>query len=263
MVELPRRGIKSGNCGRKRPLRTIAVVQAAIEPKIEIAMPTCEVFSDLSNKDAPVRGYLHPSSNLGGDYLILTHGAGANCQSPLLVALADAFCSAGMTVLRCDLPFRQLRPHGPPPRGNAERDQAGLQAAIAAMRRLRAGRIYLGGHSYGGRQSSMVAAAEPKLVECLLLLSYPLHPPRKPGELRTKHFPSLQVPALFVHGMRDGFGTISEMQSALGLIPARTELLPIAGAGHELLTKSNGKALIEEVTSRFMSGFAAFTQATA
>ena len=108
----------------------------------------------------------------------------------------------------------------------------------------------------------MLAAAEPQLVESLLLLSYPLHPPKKPGERRTKHFPSLQVPALFVHGMRDGFGTISEMQSALGLIPARTELLPIAGAGHELLTKSNGEALIEEVTSRFMSGFAAFTQAT-
>ena len=149
------------------------------------------------------------------------------------------------------------------PAGSAERDQAGLRAAVAAMRRLRAGRIFLGGHSYGGRQASMLAAAEPKLVECLLLLSYPLHPPKKPEDLRTKHLPSLQVPALFVHGMRDGFGTISEMQSALSLIPARTELLPISGAGHELLTKSNGEALIKRSPSRFMSGFAAFTQATA
>jgi uncharacterized protein len=215
-----------------------------------------EAFSDLSNQDAPVRGYLYPSTSPGANCLILTHGAGANCESPLLTALADAFSSEGWTVLRCDLPFRQSRPHGPPLRGSAERDQAGLRAAVAAMRRLGPGRIVLGGHSYGGRQASMLAAAEPGLVESLLLLSYPLHPPKKPAELRTKHFPSLQTAALFVHGARDGFGTMAEMQSALGLIPARTELLPIAGAGHELLTKSNRETLIQEVKSRLISGFA-------
>jgi len=213
-------------------------------------MHTGEAFSDLSNKDAPVRGYLHPSAQAGADGLILTHGAGANCESPLLKALANSFNAEGWTVLRCDLPFRQLRPHGPPIR-SAERDQAGLRAAVAAMRRLTPGRIFLGGHSYGGRQASMLAAAEPRLVEGLLLLSYPLHPPQKPAELRTKHFPSLTTPALFVHGMRDGFGTMSEMESALKLVPARTELLPVAGAGHELMTKANRESLLEEVTSRF------------
>jgi uncharacterized protein len=220
-----------------------------------------EAFSDLSSKDAPVRGYLHPSTHPGANCLILTHGAGANCGSPLLTALADAFGSEGWMVLRCDLPFRQFRPHGPPPPGSAERDQAGLRAAVAAMRRLGAGGVVLGGHSYGGRQASMLAAVEPRLVERLLLLSYPLHPPKKPSELRTKHFPSLQVPALFVHGTRDGFGTIAEMQSALSLIPARTELLPITGAGHELLTKSNRESLIAQVASSFISGFATFTHA--
>jgi len=215
-----------------------------------------EAFSDSSNMDAPVRGYLYPSMDRGGKCLILTHGAGANSQSPLLMALADSFCAGGWTVLRCDLPFRQLRPHGPPPRGSAAHDQAGLGAAVAAMRRLGASRIVLGGHSYGGRQASILAATDQTLVEGLLLLSYPLHPPKKPAELRTQHFPSLQVPALFVHGMRDGFGTISEMQSALSLIPARTDLLPIPGAGHELLTKSNREALIAAVMSSFKSEFA-------
>jgi predicted alpha/beta-hydrolase family hydrolase len=179
------------------------------------------------------------------------------------MALADGFGGQGWTVLRCDLPFRQSRPHGPPPLGSAERDQAGLGAAVAAMRRLGAGRVFLGGHSYGGRQASMLAAADPQLVEGLLLLSYPLHPPKKPAELRTKHFSSLLIPALFIHGAGDGFGTIAEMQSALSLIPARTELLPIDGAGHELLTKRNREELIEQVTSRFMSMFAAITHATA
>ena len=172
------------------------------------------------------------------------------------MALADTFFSEGWTVLRCDLPFRQRRPQGPPPRGSAPHDQAGLGTAVAAMRRLGARRIVLGGHSYGGRQAFILVAAEPTLVEGLLLLSYPLHPPKKPAARRTEHFPLLQVPALFVHGMRDGFGTISEMQSALSLIPTRTELLPIPGAGHELLTKSNREILIEAVMSSFKSGFA-------
>jgi len=224
----------------------------------QMTMQTCDEFSDVSDKDAPVRGYLHRSAVSEADVLILTHGAGANCRSPLLTALADALCTAGMTVLRCDLPFRQSRPHGPPLRGSAERDQEGLRAAVAAMRRAGASRVFLGGHSYGGRQASILAAGEPGSVESLLLLSYPLHPPKQPAQLRTVHFPSLQIPALFVHGRRDGFGTIAEMESALKLIPARTELLPVDGAGHELMTGSNREGLIRQVTTRFL----AFSRAT-
>lgn len=220
-------------------------------------MQTYHDFSDLSNNDAPVRGYLHRSASAEADGLILTHGAGANCQTSLLTALADAFCAAGLNVLRCDLPFRQSRPHGPPLRGAAERDRAGLRMAVAAMRRIAAGRLFLGGHSYGGRQASMLAADEPELVESLLLLSYPLHPPKQPDKLRTEHLPALQVPVFFVHGTRDGFGTISEMESALTLVPARTELLSVERAGHELMTRNNREELIQQVTSRFL----AFTRA--
>ena len=182
---------------------------------------------------------------------MLTHGAGANCNSPLLVTLADAFCASGLTVLRCDLPFRQSRPHGPPPRGSAERDQQGLRAAVISMRRHISGRVFLGGHSYGGRPASMLASAEPGLVAQLLLLSYPLHPPQRPSELRTAHFPGLRTPALFVHGLRDGFGSTDEMTAALKLIPARTELLPVTGAGHELITKRNKDELLETVVETF------------
>jgi uncharacterized protein len=208
-------------------------------------------FLDAPPNEIPVRGFLHTPATPSGDYLILTHGAGANCESALLVALADAFCESGWTVLRCDLSFRQLRPHGPPQRGSAERDQQGLKAAIASMRRQTSGRIFLGGHSYGGRQASMLAATEPGLVERLLLLSYPLHPPRRPDELRTAHFPHLQTPAVFVHGTRDAFGSIEEMTAALTLIPARTELIPITAAGHELLSKRNRDELLMIVVEAF------------
>lgn len=208
-------------------------------------------FADTT-KDATVRGFLHEPA-APGDALVLAHGAGADCRAPLLVALAEAFCAAGVTVLRIDLPFRQLRPHGPPPRGSAERDQAGLRAAVEAMRARTRGRVWLGGHSYGGRQGSMLAASEPGLVDALLLLSYPLHPPRRPEELRTAHFPRLETPALFVHGSRDGFGLIAELEEARTLIPARTELLAVPSAGHELMTKQNRESLPGMCVERFLA----------
>ena len=68
----------------------------------------------------------------------------------------------------------------------------------------------------------------------LLLLSYPLHPPRKPEQLRTQHFPQLWTPALFIQGTRDPFGSIEEMTTALGAIPSRHNLVTIEKAGHEL-----------------------------
>jgi predicted alpha/beta-hydrolase family hydrolase len=101
----------------------------------------------------------------------------------------------------------------------------------------------------------MLAASEPGLVDQLLLLSYPLHPPQRPGELRTGHFPSLQTPAMFVHGTRDAFGSIDELVAALKLVRARTELLPVTGAGHELVTKRNR----EEVSKLVAEAFRSFT----
>ena len=213
-----------------------------------------EEFADDSNADATVKGFLHRPASPGTDGMILTHGAGANCQTLLLTTLANAFCATGLTVLRCDLPFRQLRPHGPPPRGSTERDQNGLRAAVASMRSLVQGGIFLGGHSYGGRQASLVAAGEPGFVDCLLLLSFPLHPPWRPQELRSKHFPSLQTPAFFVHGARDGFGSPDELEAALKLISVPTKLILVAGAGHELMTSRNR----EEVTGRIVPAFLAF-----
>jgi uncharacterized protein len=216
-------------------------------------MSTGEDFLEDSDGATPVRGFLHGPEGGSPDGLVLTHGAGANCNAPLLVALADAFCAAGVTVLRCDLPFRQARPQGPPPRGSAERDQQGLRAAAEAMRHRVAGRVFLGGHSYGGRQASMLAAAEPGVADALLLLSYPLHPPQRPDQMRTAHFPELTTPALFVSGARDGFGTIAETEAALKLIPARTELVTIASAGHELATKKNRETVVQRVVEAFRS----------
>jgi predicted alpha/beta-hydrolase family hydrolase len=217
-------------------------------------MQTSVQFSDDSLTPA-VRGFLHSPANPNGNGLILTHGAGSNCNAPLLIALAEAFSARDYIVLRCDLPFRQERPTGPPFPGNAERDRAGLRNAVAAMRKIASERIFLGGHSYGGRQSTMLCAADPDLVTGLLLFSYPLHPPRKPEQLRTQHLPNLHTPSLFVHGTRDPFGSVEEMEKALELIPARKELLKVEGAGHDLGFKGKTHALPDCVLARFAAMF--------
>jgi len=189
--------------------------------------------------------FLHQPIDPAGDCLVLTHGAGSNCQAPLLIALADRFTDAGFLVLRCDLPYRQDRSFGPPGPGGAVRDRAGLKNAVAELRNLASGRVFLGGHSYGGRQASMLCAEQPEdapeLAAGLLLLSYPLHPPRKPDQLRTQHLFHLRTPTLFVHGTRDPFGSITEVEQALKIIPAKTKLLPVEGAGHDLGFKGKSK----------------------
>jgi uncharacterized protein len=181
-----------------------------------------------------VRGFLHKPAYSVKAGLVLTHGAGGNCEGPLLVAVATAFCQTGLLVLRCDLPFRQHKRFGPPAPASAEENRAGLKDAGAAIRALGCGQVFLGGHSYGGRQASILAAEEPDLVDALLLFSYPLHPPNKPRQLRTEHLPNLRIPALFVHGTKDPFGSIEEMRGALHVIPAKTQLVVIEGAGHDL-----------------------------
>ena len=136
----------------------------------------------------------------------------------------------------CGSTCRSVRAEGKVHRSAvAARDREGLRAALEALAEIARGPVYLGGHSYGGRQSTMLAAEDPALpAAALLLLSYPLHPPDKPAQLRTAHLPQLKTPALFVHGTKDPFGTIEEMQAALALIPARNELITVDRAGHDL-----------------------------
>jgi len=220
-------------------------------------MNSVSQFSDAT-LDPPVRGFLHRPESPSGDALILTHGAGGNVQSGLLVAVAEAFAGTGFTVLRCDLPFRQLRRIGPPRPGDAARDRAGLNNAIAAFRKLVSGRIFIGGQSYGGRQASMLLA-EPtnsrQGADGLLLLSYPLHAHSRPDQPRTQHLPQLQVPTMFVHGTRDPFGSIDEIEAARKLIPSKTDLLIVEGAGHDLGFK--GKSKREELPAKILEVFRA------
>jgi predicted alpha/beta-hydrolase family hydrolase len=223
-------------------------------------VPPIEAFTDEAAGGPPVQGVLHRPAVSPRGSLVLAHGAGSNRDAPLLIGLAQAFAADGFLVLRCDLPFRQARPTGPPFPATAARDREGLRCAALAVRRLAPSRLVLGGHSYGGRQASLLAAQDPTVADGLLLLSYPLRPPRRPSEPRTAHLPALRVPTVFIHGTRDPFGTIEELESARAMIPAQTSLVAIEGASHDLAPRRRAGAPGADVTSRIVTALEALLE---
>lgn len=155
----------------------------------------------------------------------------------MLQSLCDEWARRGWLAVRYNLPFRRRRPKGPPS-GSAARDQAGIVEAITMCRGLADGPLIAGGHSYGGRQTSMVVAANQTAVDVLTLFSYPVHPPGKPERARTEHLPDITVPTVFTHGTSDPFGTPAELRDAAALIAAPTEIVEITGARHDLGSKT-------------------------
>lgn len=179
-----------------------------------------------------VRGQAAPTG-----IVMLTHGAGGSRESPLLQRICDEWASRGWLAVRYNLPYRRRRPKGPPS-GSAASDQAGIVEAVELARTLTKGPVIAGGHSYGGRMTSMVVADAAAVVDVLTLFSYPLHPPGKPERARTEHLPRISAPTVFTHGTADPFGSIDELRQAAALVGAASEIVEITGARHDLGSKS-------------------------
>jgi predicted alpha/beta-hydrolase family hydrolase len=89
----------------------------------------------------------------------------------------------------------------------------------------------IGGHSFGGRVASLLAAEEPVLG--LLVLSYPLHRPGHPDtwEERTAHWERIACPVLLLSGESDPFARIDLLRTAVTRLP-RAELVTYPRVGH-------------------------------
>ena len=167
--------------------------------------------------------------------LLLAPGAGADRDAPTLLALDEAATAAGATVVRMDFPYRKAGRRAP------DRAPVLVRAVLEEAEALaaRCDRLVLGGRSMGGRMCSMAVAeglgvAVGRAVAGLLLVSYPLHPPGRPDRLRTEHFPALEVPCLFISGIRDAFGTPEELATATAAIPGPVTHRWIEGRDHAL-----------------------------
>jgi uncharacterized protein len=184
-----------------------------------------------------IAGIAHEPNGTPDGVVVLTHGAGGNRESPILQRLCDEWAKRGWLAVRYDLPYRRRRPKGPPS-GSSVSDRAGIVEAITVCRNLADGPLIAGGHSYGGRMTSMVVAAKEAHVDVLTLFSYPVHPPGKPERARTEHLPDIAMPTVFTHGTSDPFGTLDEVRAAAALISAPTQIVEIAGARHDLASKT-------------------------
>ena len=184
-----------------------------------------------------IAGVAHEPDGTPSGVVVLTHGAGGSRESALLQKLCDEWARRGWLAVRYNLPYRRRRPKGPPS-GSAVADRAGIVEAITVCRDLADGPLIAGGHSYGGRQTSMVVAEDAQPVDLLMLFSYPVHPPGKPERARTEHLSDIAVPTVFTHGTSDPFGTLDELSAAAALIAAPTEIVEITGARHDLGSKT-------------------------
>jgi predicted alpha/beta-hydrolase family hydrolase len=184
-----------------------------------------------------ITGVAHRPEGPASGVVVLTHGAGGSRESPLLQQVCDEWARRGWLAVRYNLPYRRRRPTGPPS-GSAATDRAGIVEAITVCRDLADGPLIAGGHSYGGRQTSMVVAAGEAVVDVLTLFSYPVHPPGKPERPRTEHLPGIAVPTVFTHGTSDPFGTPGEVRDAAAMIAAPTDVVEIAGARHDLRSRT-------------------------
>ncbi|WP_396925522.1 alpha/beta family hydrolase [Mycolicibacterium sp.] len=183
-----------------------------------------------------IAGVTHEPDGTPAGVVMLTHGAGGSRESPLLIRICDEWASRGWLAVRYNLPYRRRRPKGPPS-GSAGGDRDGIVDALTMARSLADGPVIAGGHSYGGRQTSMVVVENPALADVLTPFSYPLHPPGKPDRLRTEHFSGITIPAVFTHGTADPFGTIDELREAVTLIPSAVQIVEVTGARHDLGSK--------------------------
>ncbi len=163
--------------------------------------------------------------------LLLTPGAGSGREHHTLVAVEEAL--APLPVRRVDFPYRKegRRPPDRAPKliASVRADAADFASSI----HINPARLLLGGRSMGGRMCSM-AVAEGLPARGLILISYPLHPPKKPERLRIEHLPALAVPCLFISGTRDAFGTPEELVARTAAVPGPVTHHWVEGGRHDL-----------------------------
>ncbi|MEW2009941.1 alpha/beta family hydrolase [Microbacterium sp. NPDC078814] len=168
------------------------------------------------------------------DVMLIAHGAGAGKDHPFLVGFDRALAALGFSTLRFSFPYAEQGRRMPGPAAHAVTT---WEAAVAEARaRAPHASVWATGKSYGGRMASL-AVAEGLVVDGLVYLGYPLHPPGRPDKPRIAHLPSITVPQLFVEGTADPFiQPIAQLEEAVASChDARVHW--VEGGGHSFEVK--------------------------
>jgi predicted alpha/beta-hydrolase family hydrolase len=192
--------------------------------------------------------------------LVLAHGAGAPQTHPFMVEVATDLAACGVEVVTFDFVYTELKKRAPDKPALLE---ACWRAVLGDVRaRSKGRRIFLGGKSMGGRIASMIAPDEEGL-RGFVFLGYPLHPPGRPDQLRTKHLPGVKAPMLFVQGSKDAFGTPEELRPILAKLHAGTELYVVEGGDHSFKVPKSAGVSHKDVMTRVKDHVAEWVRARA
>jgi hypothetical protein len=149
-----------------------------------------------------------------------------------MVRFAEGLADRGVDAVTFNFLYSE-QGRGAPDR--TEKLEACYRSAISAAREIEEigrNRLVIGGKSMGGRIASQVAAAGVEDLAGLVFLGYPLHPPGKPEQLRSKHLSRIREPMLFVQGTRDSFGTPGELRSIIEDLNLPATLYEIQSGDH-------------------------------
>ena len=171
--------------------------------------------------------------------VVLFPGSGSSSTHSSLLAMEHAL--SPLPVARVDFPYRKAGksfPDKAPVLVQCVKDEV---RAVAASLGVATSSLVIGGRSMGGRMCSMAVADnnDPLEVAALVLVSYPLHPPKKPNNLRIEHLPNIRVRTLCVSGTKDDFGTPDELTTAFAVVSADVSWNWIENARHELARKDD------------------------
>ena len=142
--------------------------------------------------------------------LILAHGAGAACDSPYMIALAEALGAHNIQAQRFN--FRYMQQSIESGRKRPPEKMTLLQQEfLEQINIVNSGTpLFIGGKSMGGRVASMLNLLEVPKVRAIFAFGYPFHPPGK-NSWRTEHFARLTAPLYIIQGERDPFGKRTEL----------------------------------------------------
>jgi uncharacterized protein len=195
-----------------------------------------EQFKVDIDESQSVTAAIYPASAKvrAGITLILGHGAGAGQMSSFMVMFAGELAARGIDVVTFNFSYIERGRHAPDPGDKLEGCYRAVIAAARAHRKLKGNKLAIGGKSMGGRIASQVAAKGLDDLAGLVFLGYPLHPPGKPEQVRSKHLPNIKAPMLFVQGSRDSFGAPEELRPIIKKLKTPCKLYEVEGGDHSL-----------------------------
>ena len=166
--------------------------------------------------------------------VVLFPGAGSSSTHSSLMAIQDAL--SPLPVARHDFPYRLAGKPFPDTAPVLIACVTEHVRAFATSLDVATSKIVIGGRSMGGRMCSMAVAdkEDPLVVAGLVLVSYPLHPPKKPDTLRIEHLQRVSVPTLCVSGTQDNFGSQEELESAFSVVPGVVTWSWVDNGHHDL-----------------------------